>query len=208
MALIDKIILGFDHALRTILLPAKPQRATPGETSTTSLLSETEKLAAARLMRVNHSGEVCAQALYQGQALTARNPTTQQALQAASREEMDHLAWCETRIHELGGGKSIFNPFWYGASFTLGAVSGLLGERWNLAFLVETERQVEGHLKGHLQQLSPADHRTRAILEQMKIDEASHARTGLRYGAAELPLPVKLTMKLASRVMTRTAYWV
>jgi ubiquinone biosynthesis monooxygenase Coq7 len=208
MTLVDKLIVGFDQALRTVLAPAHSQRATPGEPISSQSLSENEKREAARLMRVNHSGEVCAQALYQGQALTARNPEVQSALQAASQEEVDHLAWCETRLQELGARKSVLNPFWYCTSFALGAFSGLLGDRWNLAFLVETERQVEVHLEDHLDRLPVVDQRTRAIVEQMKLDEASHAQTGLRYGAAELPLPVKLIMKLTSRIMTRTTYWV
>ncbi|MES2355941.1 MAG: 2-polyprenyl-3-methyl-6-methoxy-1,4-benzoquinone monooxygenase [Pseudomonadota bacterium] len=208
MIRIDKLIIGFDQALRTVLASANPQRATPGDAFSSQNLLAEEKREAARLMRVNHSGEVCAQALYQGQALTARNPEIQQALELASREEVDHLAWCETRIHELGGRKSLLNPFWYGASFAMGAFSGLLGDRWNLAFLVETERQVEGHLKGHLERLSPSDYRTRSIIEQMKLDEASHAQTGLQHGAAELPFSIKLAMKLSSRVMTHATYWV
>lgn len=202
------MICGFDQALRTVLAPAVAQRPTPGQPTTSPQLSADERQLAARLMRVNHSGEVCAQALYQGQAFTARNPVIQRALLQASKEETDHLAWCETRLTELNGGKSRLNPIWYGASFALGAFSGLLGDRWNLAFLVETERQVEGHLKGHLERLPEADQRTRAIVEQMKYDEASHAQTGRQYGAAELPAPMKHAMKLASRVMTRTAYWV
>ncbi|HVK56159.1 MAG TPA: 2-polyprenyl-3-methyl-6-methoxy-1,4-benzoquinone monooxygenase [Burkholderiales bacterium] len=208
MKIADKLIIGFDQALRTVLAPANARRPTPGESASLHELPSDDKREAARLMRVNHSGEVCAQALYQGQSLTARNPEIQAALEVASREEVDHLAWCETRLHELGSRKSLLNPFWYGASFALGAFSGLMGDRWNLAFLVETERQVEGHLKSHLERLSVADYRTRAIVEQMKRDEASHAQTGLEYGAAELPLPIKFAMKLTSRVMTKTTYWV
>ena len=158
-------------------------------------------------MRVNHSGEVCAQALYQGQALTARHAEVRDALHIASREEVDHLAWCEMRIAELGGRKSVFNPFWYGASFAMGALSGLLGDKWNLGFLVETERQVEGHLSGHLEKLPAADIRSRTILEQMRLDEIGHAATGISHGAAELPAPVKVAMRLTSKVMTQTAYW-
>ena len=208
MTLVDRLIVGFDKGLRTVFAAADARRPTPGNSAQLPTLSAEEKLEAARLMRVNHSGEVCAQALYQGQALTARNPVIQEALQAAANEEVDHLAWCETRLTELGGRKSALNPFWYGASFAFGAASGLLGDRWNLAFLVETERQVEGHLTGHLERLPGSDQRTRAIVEQMKMDEASHAQTATAHGAAELPLPIRLAMKLTSRVMTRTAYWV
>ena len=207
MILIDRLIVGLDRGLRTLLAPAVSRRPIPGETATAGHLRADEKLASARLMRVNHSGEVCAQALYQGQALTARNPVVQQALNAAAQEEVDHLAWCETRLNELGGGKSLLNPLLYGTSFAFGAFSGLLGDRWNLSFLVETERQVEGHLKGHLDRLPATDYRSRAIIEQMKTDEASHADTATQYGGADLPPPVKLAMKLTSRFMTRTTYW-
>ena len=208
MTLLDKLICSFDRAMHTVLGPATGERATPGNGVGGADLSVAEKRGAARLMRVNHSGEVCAQALYQGQALTARNPAIQQALQTAAREEVDHLAWCEARLEELDGSTSLLNPLWYGASFALGAASGLLGDRWNLAFLVETERQVEGHLQSHLERLPVADERTRAIVEQMKIDEAAHAETALGYGAAELPLPARVAMKLTSRLMTSTTYWV
>ena len=208
MFFIDKLIIGFDQALRTVFAPAQGYRKAPGDYSLSEELSDEEKQQAIRMMRINHSGEVCAQALYQGQAMSARNPEVQEALQQASREEVDHLAWCETRLKELGGRKSILNPLWYGASFGLGFFSGLLGDKWNLAFLVETERQVEGHLQGHLNKLSPTDHRTRAIVEQMKVDEIAHAETGLAYGAGELPYPVKAAMKLSSRVMTKSAYWI
>ena len=208
MTFVDRLIIGFDKGLRTVLAPADARRPTPGDGTQSSNLSTEEKVEAARLMRINHSGEVCAQALYQGQALTARNAVIQEALRTAASEEIDHLAWCETRINELDGRKSLLNPFWYSASFAFGAFSGLLGDRWNLAFLVETERQVEGHLEGHLDRLSSCDQRTRAIVEQMKLDEASHAQTATDHGAAVLPLPIRLAMKLTSRVMTRTAYWV
>lgn len=208
MFFVDKLIIGFDQALRTVFAPAQGFRKTPGKISPGDALSDEEKQAAIRMMRINHSGEVCAQALYQGQAISARNPEVQVALKDAAREEIDHLAWCETRLQELGGRKSVLNPFWYSASFGLGVFSGLLGDKWNLAFLVETERQVEGHLQGHLEKISSADHRTRAIMEQMKADEKNHADTGLAHGAGELPSPVKATMKLTSRLMTRSAYWI
>jgi len=204
----DRVIIIFDQALRTVLAPAVSERAMPGDADSSLGLSAEDKRKAAALMRINHSGEVCAQALYQGQAMTARNREVQEALIAASQEEVDHLAWCEARLQELGGRKSVLNPVWYGAFFALGVFSGLLGDRWNLAFLMETERQVEGHLKGHLSRLPTGDLRTRAIVEQMKLDEVSHAQTAYRYGAAELPMPVKLVMKLTSKMMTHTAYWV
>jgi ubiquinone biosynthesis monooxygenase Coq7 len=159
-------------------------------------------------MRVNHTGEICAQALYQGQALTARNATARAALEQAAAEETDHLAWTAQRIEELGGRASLLNPLWYAGSFALGAAAGFLGDKWNLGFLAETERQVEGHLEGHLDRLPAQDEKSRAIVNEMKVDEARHARTAVDHGAAELPEPVKLAMKLGSRVMTRTAYWI
>jgi ubiquinone biosynthesis monooxygenase Coq7 len=208
MFFVDKLIIGFDQALKTVFAPAQGFRSTPGQVSLSEPLSDIDKQAAIRMMRINHAGEVCAQALYQGQSVSARNPEVQIALKDAAREEIDHLAWCETRLEELGGRKSILNPLWYSASFGLGVFSGLLGDKWNLAFLVETERQVEGHLQGHLEKLSPVDHRTRAIMEQMKADEITHAETGVAHGAAELPYPVKIAMKLSSRLMTKSAYWI
>ncbi len=169
-------------------------------------MSEVEKRHAAGLMRVNHSGEVCAQALYAGQALTARNPEAQQALLAAAEEETEHLAWCEKRLNELGSHKSFLNPLWYAGSFTLGVVAGALGDKWNLGFLAETERQVEGHLDEHLGSLPEQDAKSRAVVEQMKIDEIKHANTALEYGGAELPGPVKATMQLTSKLLTHGAY--
>jgi ubiquinone biosynthesis monooxygenase Coq7 len=167
-----------------------------------------ERQVAAALMRVNHTGEICAQALYQGQALTARNATARAALEQAAVEETDHLAWTAQRIEELGGRASVLNPLWYAGSFALGAAAGFLGDKWNLGFLAETERQVEGHLEGHLDRLPAQDEKSRAIVNEMKVDEARHARTAVDHGAAELPEPVTLAMKLGSRVMTRTAYWI
>lgn len=208
MSPIDSFILRFDQALRTLAAPAHAARASPGEAVPEAPLAAQDKTAAARLMRVNHAGEVCAQALYQGQALTARNASVRATLERAAREETDHLAWCETRLTELGARKSVLNPLWYAGSFALGALSGLAGDRWNLAFLAETERQVEGHLKGHLERLPQDDHKSRALIEQMKADEAQHAAIALAGGAAELPAPLKLAMRLASKVMTGTSHWV
>lgn len=204
----DALILQFDRALRTVFAPAVSRRPHPDNGLPEAELSESEKRQAAGLMRVNHSGEVCAQALYQGQALTARNPEVQQALQAASQEETEHLAWCERRLNELGSHKSYLNPLWYTGSFAIGVLAGALGDRWNLGFLAETERQVEGHLDGHLQRLPEQDAKSRAIVEQMKADEIRHAETAIAHGGTELPLPVKLAMKLTSKVMTQAAYWV
>jgi ubiquinone biosynthesis monooxygenase Coq7 len=159
-------------------------------------------------MRINHCGEICAQALYQGQALTARNPEAKRALEQAALEETEHLNWCETRIKELGTHKSFLNPLWYTGSLALGALAGTLGDKWNLGFLAETERQVGAHLEGHLAQLPPADDKSRAVIEQMKTDEAKHATTAIEHGGAELPAPVRAMMKLTSKVMTKTAYWI
>jgi ubiquinone biosynthesis monooxygenase Coq7 len=170
-------------------------------------MTEADRRHAAGLMRINHSGEVCAQALYQGQALTARNPEAAKALIEASEEETEHLAWCERRLEELGSRKSLLNPLWYAGSFSLGVLAGALGDKWNLGFLAETERQVEGHLDGHLQSLPDQDAKSRAIVEQMKADEIKHAETAIAHGGAELPLPVKQAMQLGSKVLTKTAYW-
>jgi ubiquinone biosynthesis monooxygenase Coq7 len=157
-------------------------------------------------MRVNHVGEICAQALYQGQAMTARDPQARAALEQAAREEQDHLAWSAERIRELDGRTSLLNPLWYAGSFAMGVAAGALGDRWNLAFLAETERQVEEHLSGHLDRLPAEDRRTRAVVEAMRADEARHRDTAMRLGAAELPAPVKLAMRLASKVMTTLSY--
>ena len=171
-------------------------------------MTPAEKDHVARLMRINHTGEVCAQALYQGQALTARVSANREALQGAAREEEDHLAWCEARIKELGGRVSYLNPFWYAGSLALGVLAGVAGDRWNLAFLKETERQVEGHLAHHLDRIPATDARTRAVIAQMKTDEAGHADLAQSLGAAEFPQPIKWAMALSSKVMTRTVYWV
>lgn len=204
----DALILQFDRALRTVFAPAVSRRPHPDDGLPEAGLDDTQRRHAAGLMRVNHSGEVCAQALYQGQALTARNPEAARALRQASDEETEHLAWCERRLTELGSHKSYLNPLWYAGSFAIGVAAGALGDRWNLGFLAETERQVEGHLEGHLHRLPEQDVKSRAIVEQMKADEIRHAETAIALGGAELPLPVKLAMKLSSKVMTQAAYWV
>ncbi len=205
---IDKLIIGFDGALRTLLTPAHTARPVPGSDLPETDLTVPEKDLSAALMRINHVGEVCAQALYQGQSLTARNNMVQQTLVQAAREETEHLAWTERRIAELGGRKSFLNPIWYGGSFAIGMLAGIMGDKWNLGFLAETEKQVGEHLFGHLQRLPQNDEKSRAIVSQMQIDEASHATMALSHGGAELPLPVKFAMKLSSKVMTQTAYWV
>lgn len=205
---IDKLIIGFDGALRTLFTPAQTARPVPGSDLPEPDLTIPEKDLSAALMRVNHVGEVCAQALYQGQGLTARNDMVQQKLIQAAREETEHLAWTERRIAELGGRKSLLNPLWYGGSFAIGMLAGVMGDKWNLGFLAETEKQVGDHLAGHLHRLPQNDEKSRAVVAQMQIDEASHAAMALSHGGAELPLPVKFAMKLSSKVMTQTAYWI
>jgi ubiquinone biosynthesis monooxygenase Coq7 len=194
---IDGLIAQVDRALRTVSNVVEASRASPAEALPEAELSDPDRRHAAALMRVNHVGEVCAQALYQGQALTARD--------RHAREE-DHLAWSEQRVRELGGRTSLLNPLWYAGAFAIGAVAGALGDRWNLGFLAETERQVEAHLSGHLDRLPAEDARTRTLVEAMRADEARHRDTALRLGAAELPPPVRRAMRFASGIMTRIAY--
>ena len=183
--------------------------AAAGRASPASNLAEgTEPRLSSGLMRVNHTGEICAQALYSGQALFARDATVRVALQRAAAEERDHLAWCRSRLDELGSRPSVLDPLWYAGSFGLGVVSGIAGDRWSMGFLAETEAQVERHLEGHLERLPDTDARSRAVVEQMRADEARHGALGRSLGARELPLAVKAAMRIASRVMTRTAYYV
>jgi ubiquinone biosynthesis monooxygenase Coq7 len=206
--MLDRLIVEFDKGLKTLTANAHSVRPHPDHNikqATEDLTSE-EKRHAASLMRINHCGEVCAQALYNGQALTAKNPETVKALEQASKEETEHLAWCEKRIQELGSHTSFLNPIWYAGSFTLGAIAGALGDKWNLGFLAETERQVGKHLNHHLETLPSNDAKSRAILEQMKIDEADHAKTAVHLGAAELPAPIKAAMQSMSKIMTKTTY--
>ena len=203
----DRIIGHLDRALRTIFgEPPGSGRPDPARTAQQGELTAIGKATSLNLMRVNHAGEVCAQALYQGQALTARRDETRQQMEQAANEENDHLVWCRHRIHELGGHTSLLNPVWYTGSLALGAFSGLLGDKWSLGFLAETEHQVVRHLEGHLQRLPAGDEKSRAILEQMKVDEGEHRTSALEAGGTELPEPVKKLMTLASRVMTTTAY--
>lgn len=185
--MIDQAIIEFDKALRTVFAQARSVRPVPGEGVPEAELSDAERAHAAALMRVNHVGEVCAQALYQGQAIMSHNAAIRDTMQQASREETEHLAWTERRIAELGGRKSLLNPVWYGGALAIGMLAGRLGDRWNLGFLAETERQVEQHLKGHLDTLPAADQRSRAIVEQMKVDEAEHAETAVRLGRMSCP---------------------
>ena len=207
MAQLDSFIAGFDRALRTLSGVTQASRASPARDVPEVDSDARSRAHAAALMRVNHVGEVCAQALYQGQAMTARDPHARHQLEQASREEEDHLAWSAERIRELDGRTSILNPLWYAGSFAIGALAGAAGDRWNLGFLAETERQVEEHLTGHLDRLPPEDQRTRALVEAMRADEARHRDSALRLGAAPLPSPVRAGMRLASGVMTRIAYY-
>lgn len=204
----DSFIIEFDKALRAVFSPATTVRPVPGETSPGEPAGVGERARSAALMRVNHCGEICAQALYQGQSLTSRDESIRLALRQAAREETEHLAWTERRIAELGGRKSLLNPLWYAGALAMGVAAGRCGDVWNLGFLAETERQVEAHLEDHLGRLPVADRKSWAILAQMKVDEAAHAETAVRLGARELPPPVKLVMRLFSRAMTRTAYYV
>jgi ubiquinone biosynthesis monooxygenase Coq7 len=205
---LDKLIIEFDKGLRTLLAQAHTARAFPDAGLPEAQLGESEKKHAAALMRINHSGEICAQALYQGQALTARDPAIQSKLQQAAQEETEHLAWMAKRVHELGSHLSVLNPVWYTGSLALGAVAGLLGDKWNLGFLAETERQVGGHLQSHLASLPPQDEKSRAVVQQMYVDETRHSEMAKQLGGAELPEPVKMLMQASSKVMTKTVYWV
>ncbi len=202
---LDELIVAFDRGLRTVFAPAQSLRAVPGEALPEADMTEEQRRLSASLMRVNHAGEICAQALYQGQALTARDRSSRAALEQAAREETEHLAWTERRIEELGGRRSLLNPAWYAGSFAIGALAGLAGDRWNLGFLAETERQVVAHLDGHLRRLPEEDRKSRAIVESMRVDEARHATSAIGHGAANLPAPAKLVMRLTSKVMTVTS---
>jgi 3-demethoxyubiquinol 3-hydroxylase len=203
----DRLLLQADSALRTLLpFSGQPARQSPALQEQDAALSPEQARHVAGLMRVNHTGEVCAQALYQGQALTARLPGVRQAMEHAAEEEVDHLAWCEQRIRELGGRPSILNPLFYGLSFGVGAVAGLISDKVSLGFVAATEDQVCKHLDEHLQQLPADDQRSRAILRQMRRDEAQHATSAIEAGGMHFPTPVKLGMSLLSRVMTKSTY--
>ena len=207
MSPIDRLILEFDTALRSVVGGANAHRSTPGsEAGVNSALDAAERKHAAGLMRVNHVGEVCAQALYQSQKLVARNPEIQEMLNHSGQEEMDHLAWCETRLKELDSHTSYLNPLWYAGSFAIGLVAGLAGDKWSLGFVAETERQVENHLESHLEKLPKEDQRSRAIVDQMRIDEIAHGQAAKNAGGANLPEPIQKMMQAMSKVMTTTAY--
>ena len=206
---LDRLLSGIDSALKTVAAPvSRATRPNPAGELPEAELTEQERSHAAGLMRVNHSGEVAAQALYQGHASVARDSAIEEQMQQAAREERDHLDWCEQRLDELGASASIFSPVWYAGAWAIGAASGALGDRWSLGFIEETERQVSEHLTGHLDHLPPEDARSRAIVEQMRDEEEQHGARARDAGAAILPKAVRRMMRASARVMTKTAYWV
>jgi ubiquinone biosynthesis monooxygenase Coq7 len=205
---VDLLISAADRALRTVVATPAAARPYPAAGQAEAAeLSAAERAEAAALMRVNHVGEVCAQALYEAQALGTPDPRLREAFAEAAREETDHLAWTARRIGELGGRTSLLNPLWYGGAFAIGLVAARLGDRVSLGFMAETERQVEQHLLGHLERLPPADSASRAVVDQMRADESRHGQAALELGGAELPLPARLAMRLAAKVMTTTAHY-
>jgi len=213
---LDPLIAAADRALRALFAPAHASRSIPAEPvvqagqsqPVVAALSDVERRQSAALMRVNHAGEIAAQALYHGQALVANSEATRDLLLHAAKEENDHLAWCETRLAELGSRPSLLNPLWYCGSFAIGVLAAMTGDRTSLGFVVETERQVEGHLDEHLQRLPSGDARSRAILKQMRTDEIGHGASAKAAGGAELPAPISALMRGVARVMTTTAYWI
>ncbi|MBL8471163.1 MAG: 2-polyprenyl-3-methyl-6-methoxy-1,4-benzoquinone monooxygenase [Rhodocyclaceae bacterium] len=206
--MIDRFIIEFDKALRAIVGPHPSSRPTPGNDLPDAELTPEEKRHVGALMRVNHVGEICAQALYQGQALTSKDASVRATFKQAAWEETEHLAWTERRIADMGGRKSLLNPLWYSGALAIGVLAGKFGDRWNLGFLAETERQVEAHLAGHIDRLPKSDAKSAAILDQMRADEAKHARTAIALGGADLPAPVRLMMRASAKLMTSTAYYV
>jgi ubiquinone biosynthesis monooxygenase Coq7 len=206
-SILDRMIGEIDKFIKVLAAPAHPNRPSPAVSSGEFVLEAADRREPARLMRVNHSGEVAAQALYRGQAVTARDPVVAATLLQAAAEEMDHLAWCEQRLAELKAPTSLLNPLWYSGSFAIGAVAGALGDRTSLGFIAETEKQVEAHLRTHTGRLPAADHRSLAIVDQMARDEAAHGAQAESMGAAELPFAVRSVMRLTARIMTRSSYW-
>ena len=206
---LDRLIIAFDRVLRGAARtdPGSASKS-PADNIADGVLDDRERRHSAGLMRVNHAGEVAAQALYQGQSLVAREPETREAMEQAAREENDHLVWCRTRLEELGSAPSVLDPVWHAGSLAIGAAAGLAGDRWSLGFVVETERQVVEHLDGHLSRLPDGDHRSRAVLRRMQSDERHHATRARAAGGTPLPPFVRRAMRAASKVMTRTAYWI
>ncbi len=204
---LDRLLAGANNALRTIAAPAgRPARGNPATDIDETDLSDKQRTHAAGLMRVNHAGEVAAQALYQGHAMVARDPNIEQQMQRAANEEFDHLAWCEQRLTELGSRPSVLSPIWYSGAFAIGAASGILGDKWSLGFIAETEKQVCAHLDSHLENLPDNDDKSRAIVTQMRDEEQEHGENAIEAGAAELPAPLQRLMQLTAKVMTNTAY--
>lgn len=205
--MLDNLIIECDRAVKAFFSQSETTaRSTPGEDLQEDL-TVADRSQSTRLMRVNHAGEIAAQALYQGQALTAKLPEIRHAMKQAALEENDHLVWCQRRITELDGHTSVFNPIWYVGSFALGAMAGKIGDKWSLGFIAETENQVVAHLNEHLKIIGVRDQKSRAILEQMKIDELHHGIIAVEAGGAELPTPVKWVMGVMSKVMTKSSYW-
>ncbi len=204
---VDQVLGGIDRIIKNLTVPPRASRKVPGSAAAEAL-PPPERAESIRLMRVNHSGEVAAQALYQGQALTARDAEVKSSMQRAAAEEMDHLAWCEQRLSELRGRASLLNPLWYFGSLGLGAFAGALGDRASLSFIAETEKQVESHLRDHLDRLSAKDLRSRAILEQMTHDEMQHGAKAASMGGTSVPKSVALAMRALSRLMTKGSYWI
>lgn len=207
LSLLDQLITQADNAIRT-LSPGEqtPSRQSPAQTQNEAALTDQDRKHSAGLMRVNHAGEVCAQALYQGQALTAKLGSTRAEMEDAAKEEVDHLAWCQQRLDSLDSRPSLLNPVWYGLSFSIGATAGLISDRVSLGFVAATEEQVCKHLEKHLQELPKQDERSRAVVQQMLIDENRHAETALEAGGHQFPKPVKAAMTLISKAMTETSY--
>jgi len=204
----DQLLMNVDQALRTLFGPTQTTgRKNPSVEFEEIELTEAEKDKTSRLMRINHTGEICAQALYQGQALTAKSDDIKRSMQESADEENDHLDWCETRINELDGRTSLLNPFWFASSYLMGAAAGLAGDKWSLGFVAETEKQVEKHLDAHLNEIPEEDKKSRAVLEQMRIDEIEHGNKAKQLGAAVLPKPVKAAMALTSKIMTGSVYY-
>jgi ubiquinone biosynthesis monooxygenase Coq7 len=208
MSVVDDVLIQIDVGLRTLFAKPVAQRLNPASEVPEAKLSASEARHSAGLMRINHVGEVCAQALYAGQALTGRQAEVRKKMREAAAEEVDHLAWCDERLHSLGSHTSYLNPLWFAGSFALGVGAGLIGDRWSLGFVAETENQVVRHLDSHLKELPAHDTQSRAIVTQMREDEAHHATTALAAGGSELPAPIKLVMTAMSKIMTSIAYWV
>jgi len=204
---LDRLLAGAGNALRAIAAPAgRPARENPASDVAESDLTDQQKTHAAGLMRVNHAGEVAAQGLYQGHATVVRDPNLEAQMQRAANEEFDHLAWCEQRLAELNAGPSLLSPVWYAGAFAIGAASGILGDRWSLGFIAETEKQVCAHLDSHLDRLPDGDNKSRAIIKTMRDEEEEHGENAVEAGAADLPTPVQRLMQLTAKVMTSTAY--